>query len=107
MRNKSSQLFFNILYLILSPFVINNVNGQTASVEYHTTEAVACWDVPDVSTHIASMYHADVQVVESYVEAAVNLERHSGIAASVVIAIAIHESSFNSYLFKTQAIHLA
>ena len=52
-----------------------------------------------VSTRIASIYGADEQVVESFVQTASDFEARTGVAAAIVIAIAIHESSFNSYLF--------
>ena len=55
--------------------------------------------VMEVSSRIALLYGADEGVVRSFVQAAIKLERRSGIAAPIVIAIAIHESSFTSPLF--------
>lgn len=56
-------------------------------------------DVQAVSARIASLYGADAETVELYVTAALNLEGRVGIAAPVIIGIAIHESSFKSDLF--------
>jgi flagellum-specific peptidoglycan hydrolase FlgJ len=56
-------------------------------------------DVQQVSARIAAMYGVDQALVEAFVGAAVRMERRNSIAAPVVIAIAIHESSFKSELF--------
>lgn len=57
-------------------------------------------NILDVSARIARLYGADVGTVESYVRAAVNYEQEIGIPATVVVGIAVYESSFNSYLFQ-------
>jgi flagellum-specific peptidoglycan hydrolase FlgJ len=81
------------------------VSGKSAGQEVVTlifakdTPAQDITQVQLVSARIATMYGADKQVVQSYVQAAVNLEGRTGVPASVVIAIAILESSFTSYLF--------
>jgi flagellum-specific peptidoglycan hydrolase FlgJ len=53
-----------------------------------------------VAARISSTYHADPATVEAFVRAAVKMESRIGIAAPVVIAIAINESGFNSFLFE-------
>lgn len=52
-----------------------------------------------VAQQIASIYGADAQTVEAYVQAAVAYQDQIGVPATVVVAIAVYESSFNSYLF--------
>ena len=52
-----------------------------------------------VAARITEIYHADAGTVESFVRAAVQLESRTGVAAPVVIAIAINESGFSSELF--------
>jgi hypothetical protein len=45
-----------------------------------------------VAARITEVYHADAGTVESFIRAAVRLESRTGVAAPVVIAIAINES---------------
>ncbi len=52
-----------------------------------------------ISIRIAQTYGADSITVESFVQSAIILESTIGIPAAVVIGIAIHESSFKSFLF--------
>lgn len=100
-----SKTFFSgatVVVLTVLLFVADNLVGQvTKKVSYAPTEVLSSIDkVQVVSARIASMYRVDKQMVESYVQAAVNHESHTGIAAPLVIAIAIHESGFSSTLFE-------
>jgi flagellum-specific peptidoglycan hydrolase FlgJ len=79
-------------------FVFGNASAQSA-LALKTSDKSPGNVIHLISNRIASLYGADEQVVERFVQAAVALERNSGISASVVIAIAIHESSFTSPLF--------
>jgi flagellum-specific peptidoglycan hydrolase FlgJ len=79
-------------------FVFGATNAQSAK-SLEAGEKAPDNIIHTVSNRIATLYGADEQVVESFVQAAVALERNSGVSASVVIAIAIHESSFTSPLF--------
>lgn len=80
-------------------FTTIEVLGQTAKKRLLTKNLPVMNDVEAVSARIAYLYGADATIVEAYVQAAVDLESRTGIAAPVVVAIAIHESSFNSELF--------
>jgi hypothetical protein len=97
MKNKSFYSVITTLSLALFILVVGNVTGQTNN--YTNNDDAVCGDIQVIASRIATTYHVDVEVVEPYVQAAVNLERSTGISASIVIAIAIHESSFNSFLF--------
>lgn len=80
-------------------FLTIGLSAQTNKKTLFTSDTLAHGSVWIVSTRIASLYGADLKTVESYVQAAVSLESKTHIAAPIVIAIAIHESSFNSDLF--------
>ncbi len=97
MKNKYFYSVITTLSLALFVFAASNTSGQTNN--YTNNDDAVCGDIQEVASRIATTYHVDVEVVEPYVQAAVNLERSTGISASIVIAIAIHESSFNSFLF--------
>ncbi len=95
MKNK-----FNYpLSAALALFYSLSAYGQVDENKSYTNNGISNEDIQIVSARIASTYHAEPQTVTSYVQAAFNLERHIGIAAPVIIAIAIHESSFKSELF--------
>lgn len=99
-----SKIFFpvaTVIVLTVFLFVSENLLGQVAKrVSYTATEVLSSEDkVQVVAARIASMYRVDKQMVEPYVQAAVNQESQTGIAAPLVIAIAIHESGFTSTLF--------
>lgn len=100
---KSKTLIRGATAIALAGFIfgVDNLTGQaTQTVSYTPTEALSSGDnIQVVSARIASMYRVDQQMVESYVQAAVSQESHTGIAAPIVIAIAIHESGFTSTLF--------
>lgn len=80
-------------------FVANLLTGQSGSTGTNTANDTLGSKVTSVSARIASMYGVATPVVERFVQAAVNLESRIYISAPVVIAIAIHESSFKSELF--------
>jgi flagellum-specific peptidoglycan hydrolase FlgJ len=73
--------------------------AQSQQEAPYTVDALLSGDVQAVSARIATLYGAEAKVVERYVQASINLESRTGMAAPVVIAIAIHESSFKSELF--------
>ncbi|HRI61464.1 MAG TPA: glucosaminidase domain-containing protein, partial [Saprospiraceae bacterium] len=91
---------FTAISLTVSLFVATSTTGQSArQSETLTTDAPLSSSVQETSARIAKMYNADLETVQAFVQAAVDLESRTGIAAPVVIAIALHESGFNSYLF--------
>lgn len=100
MKNKpefpASVLSFIILCLVIAGTATAQTTREPIAL---SQDAPRNNKVTEVSARIASMYGVDGQMVEDFVQAAVNLESRTGIAAPVVIAIAIHESGFNSYLF--------
>lgn len=97
MKNKPCSSVLATISLTIFLIVAGNTSAQQS--ETLTNDAPLSTNVQETSARIAAMYGADVKTVEAYVQAAVNLESRTGIAAPVVIAIALHESSFNSYLF--------
>ncbi len=82
-------------------FVLKSSTAQQNEPDLNDSNAQVIMSVKirDISYQIATMYGADVGTVESYVQAAVTYEDRIGIPASVVIGIAVYESSFKSYLF--------
>ena len=80
-------------------FVGSHSVAQTAIAGPYPADVLLSGDVQAVSARIASLYGPDAETVELYVNAALNLEGRIGIAAPVIIGIAIHESSFKSDLF--------
>ncbi len=99
MKNNSPGSLIGTLSFIIFLFMAGSLAGQSTTDQSCNEEALNSGEVCAVAARIASLYGADEKIVESFVEAAVNLENHSGIAAPIVIAIAIHESSFKSELF--------
>jgi flagellum-specific peptidoglycan hydrolase FlgJ len=98
-----SRLCFSLLASIFSTFFLSltcTAFGQSSKTRFITTDYPTIGDVEAVSARIAYLYDADEHLVQTYVQAAVDLESRTKIAASVIIAIAIHESSFNSPLFQ-------
>jgi flagellum-specific peptidoglycan hydrolase FlgJ len=85
----------SVIAMTMVLFLTGNLMGQSKGA----SEGPLSTNVQVVSARIASMYGADEKIVETYVQAAVNLENQTGISVAVVIAIAVHESSFNSELF--------
>ncbi|GAB4492739.1 MAG: hypothetical protein OHK0019_15220 [Saprospiraceae bacterium] len=82
-------------------FVTKHLNAQSGENDSNSTVTTTLHEsIHDISVRIANTYGADVYTVESYVEAAVAYEDQIGIPASVVIGIAVYESSFTSYLFQ-------
>ncbi len=100
---KNSQFSSNITTFLLVNFLfaLRHLNAQ--SNENNSTDGQPQEQldkkVMDVSARIAATYGADFYTVESYVWAAVENEDEIGIPASVVIGIAVYESSFKSELF--------
>ncbi|MDO8367096.1 MAG: glucosaminidase domain-containing protein [Saprospiraceae bacterium] len=92
-------LLASFLVILLSIVTVDVSFAQTPKGGLKTIEALNRDDVQAVSARIAYMYDADAAIVEQYVQAAVDIEGRSGVAAPIVIAIAIHESSFKSDLF--------
>lgn len=80
-------------------FASSHLTAQTSMSGPYPADVLLSGDVQAVSARIASLYGADAETVELYVDAALNLEGRIGIAAPVIIGIAIHESSFKSDLF--------
>jgi flagellum-specific peptidoglycan hydrolase FlgJ len=90
---------FTVLIALLSAMLLFLAYTMTGQSPRGATEGPNYSNIQVISQNIAAVYGADELVVESYVQAAVNQESQTGIAAAVVVAIAIHESSFNSLLF--------
>ena len=88
-----------ILYFIISSFLTANLSGQASKNDTCIAIKPTEDSVIALSNRIAIVYGADAQVVERFVNAAIDIELETGITAIVVIAIAIHESSFKSALF--------
>ena len=100
MKNK---LNFPRLFILCLPvlfFVSGELSAQPENNLVPNVNTLQDGDVQAVSARITTMYGVDLQVVERFVQAAVNLESRIGISAPVIIAIAIHESSFKSELFQ-------
>ncbi|MBC7777656.1 MAG: glucosaminidase domain-containing protein [Phycisphaerae bacterium] len=100
MKSKTCYLVLAALCFAILVLVADETSAQAVKGESYRAETPFGGDVKSVSARIAAMYSADAPTVERFVQAAINLEGRMGIAAPVVIAIAIHESSFNSELFK-------
>lgn len=99
MKNKTNFPAIGIICLFALLLVSDKLISQSENNTNNSIDALLSGDIPTVSARIATMYGADPEVVERYVQASVNLESRVGIAAPVIIAIAIHESSFKSELF--------
>lgn len=99
MKNKSSFYNYSLLPLAIIFLLSTNLTGQPPDHPVYNKLIAVNGPVQLVSSRIAIAYSADEQVVESYVQAAVSHADRIGIAAPVIVAIAIHESSFNSFLF--------
>lgn len=94
---------FSAVFLINIFCALKNIQAQNADPDAsNTTLSTEINDnIRDVSQRIADTYsgsHPDV--VEAFVRAAVTHEARIGIPATVVIGIAVYESSFSSYLFQ-------
>lgn len=102
MRNKPFASNFTATLLMNFFFVLKYSSAQQSEPDLNDTDTQLAMNtnIHDVSYQIATMYGADVNTVEPYVQAAVNYEDEIGIPASVVIGIAVYESSFKSYLFQ-------
>ncbi len=99
MKNKTAYPILATICLAILLFVAGETTAQVVTNESNTAEDFFGGDVKSVSARIASLYGADAPAVERFVQAAINMESRIGIAAPVVIAIAIHGSSFKSELF--------
>ena len=80
-------------------FVSGELQAQSENNANYTITKDQNGDVQAVSARIATMYGGDVQVVERFVQVAIDLESRIGVSAPVIIAIAIKESRFKSELF--------
>ena len=102
MRNRQFASNFTATLLMNFFFVLKYSSAQQdePDLNENSIQATTGANIHDISYQIATMYGADVGTVESYVQAAVTYEDQIGIPASVVIGIAVYESSFNSYLFQ-------
>lgn len=99
MKNSIGYSVLGMICMSIAFITPGKIACQTENSDQAETGAIMSGELKAVSARIASMYNADVETVERYLQAAVNLESRVGIAAPVVIAIAIHESSFKSALF--------
>jgi flagellum-specific peptidoglycan hydrolase FlgJ len=100
MMKKTSN--FTALVIFLFPVLMllsGRIKGQQELNPRYSQNSTPKGNVEDISVRIATLYNADAASVQLYVQAAVDLESSTGIAAVVVVAIAIHESSFNSVIF--------
>ncbi len=88
-----------IFYFIISSFLTVILSGQAPKNDTCIAINPTQDSIIALSNRIAVLYGADAQVVEKFVQAAIDIELETGITAIVVIAIAIHESSFKSVLF--------
>jgi flagellum-specific peptidoglycan hydrolase FlgJ len=101
MFHASRSLNFSAVFLINIFCALKNIQAQPSDTDTGNT-AVATEineNIRSVSLQIADTYGANIDVVESFVRAAVVYEESIGIPTTVVIGIAVYESSFNSYLF--------
>ncbi|MEY3239071.1 MAG: hypothetical protein RIR11_509 [Bacteroidota bacterium] len=88
-----------VLHFIISSFLTVILSGQTSKNDTCIAINPTQDSITALSSRIAILYGADAQVVEQFVQAAIDIEFETGITAIVIIAIAIHESSFKSVLF--------
>lgn len=102
MRNRQFASNFTATLLMNFFFVLKYSSAQQdePDLNENSVQVTTGANIHDISYQIATLYKADVNTVESYVQAAVNYEDEIGIPATVVIGIAVYESSFNSYLFQ-------
>ncbi|MCE7924621.1 MAG: hypothetical protein DYG98_16355 [Haliscomenobacteraceae bacterium CHB4] len=89
-------------FLLMNFFLVTkHLNAQSGENDTNSSLTTTLNEsIHDISLRIANTYGADIYTVEPYVEAAVLYEDQIGIPASVVIGIAVYESSFKSYLFQ-------
>ena len=101
MKNKSFSSNFATFLLMNFLFALRHLNAQSGEADSTDNNAFRRWNdkVMDVSNRIAKAYNADYYTVESFVWAACEYEDKTGIPASVVVGIAVYESSFTSDLF--------
>jgi flagellum-specific peptidoglycan hydrolase FlgJ len=98
MKNKYSLSKYILLFYV-NILLCANLAGQPRDHPVYNEPKTINGPVQLVSSRISIAYSVDEQIIESYVQAAVSLAERTGIAAPVVVAIAIHESSFSSFLF--------
>lgn len=93
---------FTTFLLVNFMFALKHLNAQSGEADTTDNQVFQRWNykVMDVSNRIATTYNADYYTVESFVWAALEYEEQIGIPATVVIGIAVYESSFTSYLFQ-------
>ncbi len=99
MNNKNVFRSIFIFYFIISSFSTAILSGRAPKDDTCIFINPTQDSIIALSSRIAVLYGADVQVVEKFVQVAIDIELETGITAIVVIAIAIHESSFKSALF--------
>lgn len=99
MKNKIRVSWRILICLSVLLFPCSRLAAQTAIDVPYPADIPLSGDVQAVSARIASLYGANAETVELYVDAALKLEGRIGIAAPVILGIAIHESSFKSDLF--------
>jgi flagellum-specific peptidoglycan hydrolase FlgJ len=88
-----------IVYVMISSLLTTILSGQVSSSDSCVVLNPTKDSVVALSNRIAVSYGADALIIERFVQAAVDLEFETDIAAMIVIAIAIHESGFKSALF--------
>ncbi len=91
---------FSAVFLINIFCALKNIQAQPSDSDNAAVATEINENIRSVSLQIANTYSADINVVEAFVQAAVVYEDQIGIPASVVIGIAVYESSFTSYLFQ-------
>ena len=102
MKNKSFSSNVATFLLMNFLFALKHLNAQPGEADSTDNNAFRQWNdkVMDVSNRISTTYDADYYTVESFVWAACEYEKQIGIPATVVIGIAVYESSFKSDLFQ-------
>lgn len=101
MKNNPCYLAFaTFIFWVGTSFTQRKMNGQTTDSASFGQYSSLQHDVQAVSSTISVLYGADYSTVESYVQAAVSHEAQIGIPATVVVSIAVYESSFKSELFQ-------
>jgi flagellum-specific peptidoglycan hydrolase FlgJ len=96
--------FSNFATFLLVNFIFasKHLNAQSGESDSTDNSVFKQWNdkVVDASARISTTYNADYYTVESFVWAALEYEAQIGIPATVVVGIAVYESSFTSYLFQ-------
>jgi hypothetical protein len=92
MQNKWMFIFLVLANLLFS-FSFDSFSNEARQVNQINNTTIPTEETMLlVAARITEIYHADAATVESFVRAAVRLESRTGVAAPVVIAIAINES---------------